>query len=360
DVRIYGGASPTSFFHETGILVDENNVPIDFSKKDAPLEEREAWKKRIQNSRILVDLERKILIFLDQPHYMLLEKLRPLLSHDRKELEYHITDKSERHGLRTKKVRIRGYPTVIFCAAKFNMDEQERTRVFLLSPETTEDKLTESLYLLAKKLGNRDAFKSELEKNCRRVWLKRRVRLIKESGIRNIIIENPDDLCKQFMENHDHLIPRHQRDFPRLIGLIKAHALLNWAHRERLPNNCINANNEDIEAGFKLYDLIATPNELNMSPRIYEIYQQIIQPLLKSKSSEGLDKKEILQAYRAKFHRALDRSVLEKEIISTLEGAGLVYLDSDPNDKRRVLIYPPDSFHISGKDDKNNVKNIRG
>ena len=353
EIKIYGGASPTSFFHEAGILVDENNIPIDFSKKpkkDAPLEERDAWKKKIQNSRILVDLEKKILIFLDQPHYMLLEKLRPLLSHDRKELEYNITDKSEKHGLRTKKVRIRGYPTVIFCAAKFNMDEQEKTRVWLLSPETTEDKITESLYLLAKKLGNRDAFKEELENDCRRIWLKRRIKMIKDAGIRNIIIENPDALCKRFIETHNHLIPRHQRDFPKLFSLIKAHALLNWAHREQLPNNCIKANNEDIEAGFKLYNSIATPNELGISPRIWEIYEQVMKPLFRVKNPEGLDKKDILKAHKEKFHRPLSYESLRKEIIPTLEGAGLIYQEPDPNDKRRILIYPTDVSPIFERD----------
>jgi hypothetical protein len=359
DVRIYAGASPTSFFHEVGVLVDKDGEPIVsiFDRSKATKEELEEHKRRLQSSRILVDLEKKILIFLDQPHYMLLEKLRALLSHDRKKLEYKITDKSERYGLRTKTVIIKGYPTVIFCAAKFNIDEQEKTRMFLLSPETSDDKLIESLYLLAKKLGNRDAFKEELENDCRRVWLKRRVMLIKNEGIRNVVIENPDALCKRFIETHNHLIPRYQRDFPKLIALIKAHALLNCFHREQLPNNCIKANDEDIEAGFKLYDSIATPNELGISPRIWEIYEQVMKPFFKAKNPEGLDKKEILQAYRAKFHRALSRVILEKEIICTLEGAGLIYQEPDPNDKRRLLIYPTGISYISEKSQQAKIDN---
>jgi len=57
DVLIYGGVSPTSFFHEKGINDKEKDATI-------------------------VNLERKILIFLDLPHYLLMEKLRPILSHD--------------------------------------------------------------------------------------------------------------------------------------------------------------------------------------------------------------------------------------------------------------------------------------
>ncbi|MEM3462402.1 MAG: hypothetical protein QXJ15_01875 [Candidatus Bathyarchaeia archaeon] len=47
----------------------------------------------------MVDLEHKILVFLHQPHWMLMEKLRPLLSHDRRSLRYSITDKMEKAGL---------------------------------------------------------------------------------------------------------------------------------------------------------------------------------------------------------------------------------------------------------------------
>lgn len=41
----------------------------------------------------IVDLERKILVFLDQPNQQVLENLRPLLSHDGKELESLLTNR---------------------------------------------------------------------------------------------------------------------------------------------------------------------------------------------------------------------------------------------------------------------------
>lgn len=322
DVHIYGGASPTAFFHEVGTWEEERKA-------------------------IIVDLEKKILIFLDQPHYTLLEKLRPLLSHDQKELMYKIVDKKQKHGHRTKTVIIRGYPTVIFLSTKFAMDEQERTRVFILSPDQSEVKIIDSINLLGKKLGNRDTFKDELQRDARRIWLKQRVSAIKNTGIRNVIIDNPDALCKAYIKSHKHLISRLQRDFPRFIGLIKAHALLNWAHRERLPNNCIKATNEDIKIGFRLYHEIATPNELGISPRIFEIYQQVINPLFKKKNFEGLDKNDILKDYRMKYHRPLSFRTLRDEILPTLEGADLVRQDIDPNDRRRTLTYPPDARDIS-------------
>ena len=65
-------------------------------------------------------------------------------------------DKNKRGSLRTKNVILVGYPTVIFCSGKLTLDEQERTRVFLLSPETDQEKLQESILLRIKKDGNRD------------------------------------------------------------------------------------------------------------------------------------------------------------------------------------------------------------
>ncbi len=59
DVVELGYASPTSFIHGNS----------EFNK---------------EKQQYTVDLERKIIIFLDQPHSMLLEHLRPLLSHDKK------------------------------------------------------------------------------------------------------------------------------------------------------------------------------------------------------------------------------------------------------------------------------------
>ncbi len=108
DVKEIGYCSPTAFFHDTG-----------------------EYNKELEG--YMVDLSRKILIFLDQPHTQLLERLRPVLSHDQKEIRLKITDKSQKHGLRTKNVIVKGFPAVIFCTAGLTIDEQEATR-FSIKP----------------------------------------------------------------------------------------------------------------------------------------------------------------------------------------------------------------------------------
>ena len=119
------GASPTSFFHE--------NADYDETKQT-----------------YTVNLENKILIFIDQPQFQLLQRLRPLLSHDRKTLTYKITDKKASGANRTKTVIIKGFCTIIFCTGGLATDEQEKTRLILLSPSTSEQKIGDALELIAK------------------------------------------------------------------------------------------------------------------------------------------------------------------------------------------------------------------
>jgi len=129
DVLKYGYVSPTAFFHDAGVLLPDPQDPGD-------PEDPERKPRKI----IWIDLKKKILVFLDQPHDQLLQRLRPLLSHDERVIIHKITDRAKRGSLITKRVWIEGFPTVLFCTAKFSMDEQERTRLILLSPETTREK----------------------------------------------------------------------------------------------------------------------------------------------------------------------------------------------------------------------------
>jgi hypothetical protein len=139
DVIIIAYFSPTAFYHDAGEWNEEKQA-------------------------IIVNLERKILIFLDQPHDQLLQRLRPLLSHDRKELLYKVTDRGEKKGLRTKNIIIRGFLSVIFCTGSLRIDEQEATRSFALSPETSVEKIREGIFLKALRKGKSLSFPGILER----------------------------------------------------------------------------------------------------------------------------------------------------------------------------------------------------
>lgn len=314
DVIRVGYCSPTAFFHDRGNFIKET-------------------------ASYFINLERKILIFLDQPHTLLLQHLRPLLSHDSKEIEQKITDKTQKYGLKTKKVIIRGFPSVIFCSAGLRIDEQEATRFLLLSPEVTQEKIKEGVSEALKKEADSGKYLEELNSNPERQLLIERIRAIKEENIKEVKIHNIDKIRERFFSAHKTLQSRHQRDIKRIISLIKSLALLNLWHRQAENLDIILTSEEDIEEGFRLWEEISFSQELNLPPYIFKVFEEVISPLYQEKQ-EGLTRKEIMQGYLRIYNRPIAEWQLRREIIPMLEMAGLITQEQDPDDRRNRLIIP--------------------
>jgi len=331
DVIEIGYCSPTAFFHDIG-----------------------EWQK--EKKRYLIDLSRKVLIFLDQPHTQLLERLRPLLSHDKKEITLKITDKTQKFGLKTKNVLLRGYPSVIFCTAGLKIDEQEATRFLLLSPETNQEKIRESIHEKIKKETDADAYRKWLDSNPERELLKQRIKAIKQESIKEIKIGSPEKIEEGFLKKNKILKPRHSRDIGRLISLTKSFALLNLWFRTK-EDSIIIANDEDIEGAFKIWDTISESQELNLPPYVYHLYQEVILPAWNERNNveeevgiikeSGLTRQDIIQKHYQVYGRFIPDWLLRQQIIPMLETSGLIIQEPNPNDKRQMLIYPTTPLTIS-------------
>ncbi len=333
DVMEIAYCSPTAFFHDVGQYDKEKNS-------------------------YLVDLSHKILIFLDQPHNELLARLRPLLSHDKKEIAIKITDKTQKNGTKTKNILLRGYPAVIFCTAGLRIDEQEATRFLLLSPEVSQDKIQQGINAIIRKEADSESFINWLEENSDRILLKERIRAIKLENIKEINIAPYEKIEERFLKNNKMLKPRHQRDIKRFLSLIKSLALLNVWWRER-NGSTITANEEDINEAFKLWDKISVSQELNLPPFIYNLYKEVIVPAWNKKNDNagklekeyfgkiGLSRQEVLSKHYEVYGRMLDNNQLRQQILPMLETAGLIIQEQDPDDKRKVLIYPSSLLQIS-------------
>jgi DNA primase len=326
DVVEIGYVTPTAFFHDSG----------EFDK------EKQGY---------LVDLSRKVMIFLDQPHTSLLERLRPLLSHDQKEMHLKITDKNQKFGLRTKNVFVKGFPAVVFCSAGVKIDEQEGTRFILLSPETTQEKLRDSISERIKRETDKDSYSDTLEENPQRRELKARIEAIKEAQIKEVKIADVELIQNLFFKNRETLKPRHQRDIGRFISLVKVLALLNLWHRTR-ENGTLFANQSDINEAFTIWQAISESQEHNVPPFIYEIYKDVIVPTWQEKKTIlemshisaqeiiGVTRQEIMKAYFAKKKRTLPASQWKSQVLPALEATGLIIQEPNPKDKREHLIIP--------------------
>lgn len=325
DVRQYGGASPTAFFHDNASFDKERNCYV-------------------------TDLERKILIFLEQPNPKLQENLRPVLSHDKKEIDYKITDKDKKGSNRAKNIIIRGYPATIFCSAGMRLDEQEATRAILLSPETTMEKVQEGVHMATLRNANKAEFFAKINASPERQQLKDRVLAIKQEHVDDIIVPNPDSIERRFLSDVKSAKPRHQRDVSHLLSIIKCITLLNvWYRRDE--NGSIVATQSDIDQGFEVWKKINKSQELNLPPYTYEFYKKYIVPIYVAKNAHrdpesksfddiGVSRKEIIHRHYELENRLPNDDTFRRQILPMLEMAGLITQEKDPNDKRNVLIFP--------------------
>lgn len=330
-VVVLGGCSPTAFFHDQGNYDKETNT-------------------------ITVDLSRKIIIFLDQPNPQLLEKLRSMLSHDAKEIKLKITDKNQKGGNRTKNVVLVGYPVIIFCTAGLNFDEQEATRFLLLSPEINEEKLREAIHEKIKKESNSTKYYQELEDNPERKLFKDRIIAIKQADINDIKISDPELVENLFSELAKKPKPRHQRDIGRITSLIKVFALLNLWFRDREGQTLI-ANKDDINEAFNLWDKISESQELNLPPYVLNLYKDVILSAYALKGT-GVSRQEIMKFHFEVYNRFLPDWQLRQWIIPMLETSGLITQEADPDDKRKILVYP--TSQLSDSNQKRNSESTSG
>jgi len=311
------------------------------SRKNESRRLREEWD--VIEKLYAVDLEKRIIVWKDTPDDQVLQPLRSLISHDEKELIADITDKSTSGGNLTKKVKLLGYPTVVFCQAAFSPDEQERTRFFIVSPDMSQEKFIGSLNLQAESLKDRNRFKELLEENADIAALKARIELIKNADIQQIIIPQQDmnALLKWFKENDGKprdLAPRDQRDFPHLVAMAKGHALFNLPQRDYIPGKTLTAKTEDIEAAKLICAKIIESNRLGLPPYAYEWWAESLSGLLESVGDEGLTKTQFSQSYYNRFKTRLsDKS--RKRLITLLEEAGFLEERTDLTDKRTTKLY---------------------
>jgi 5S rRNA maturation endonuclease (ribonuclease M5) len=302
-----GHSSATAFFHDSGKYNKETNT-------------------------ITVDLSHKILIFTENQHYQLLEKLRGFLSHDEKVMNIKVTDKNQKGGNKTKNIELIGYSAVVFCTALLKSDAQEKTRFIILSPEISDEKISGGIAKVIQKESENDKYKSGLDLDLDRKSLKLRIEAIRDFEIENIYISPEDSnyLKEQFLLTLKGLLPRHQRDIQRIICIAKSVALLNLWFRNQDGKN-ITIQKSDIDVALNLYSKVSITQNLGISPYLYQIYKDTIKPCYIEKKWEfalpefqGITYQEIMNFHFKGGKGKLDYNYLRQQIIPELEACGLI------------------------------------
>ena len=328
DKIMLSGASPTSFYHGEGVYDKERKAKI-------------------------VSLERKILIFLEQPDPKLQERLRSVLSHDNWSVNYRITNKDKRGANRAELIIIEGFPSTVFCSASLKLDEQETTRAILLSPEVTKEKILASVKLSAFASADSNLYALNVESNIERNELKDRIIAIKRELVDEIRIENPTKIIDRFnLLTNNRPLSGHSRYIKHLTYLIKAIALLNLWHRKDNLGNII-ASQKDIDQAFVLWEKFTEGQNLNISPAVHTFYKQYIIPAFNEKAKDldnavmmkdgkvGISRQEVLSYYAKTEGTIFNSDYFTKQILPQLENSGLIAQHNPTEgDKRSKHIFP--------------------
>ena len=234
-----GKLSPTAIAHDYGVLIDERTGE-EFSEYDAPNKDdyktlndgknidhpaftkaKKEWKEKLKNSFYAVNLENKILVFLEAPEYETFMMLRPILSHDVYEMSHKITGKTDGGGHRTKHIKIRGFPATVFCTTQLDYIEELSTRSLTHTPDMNPEKYTKAVQLI----GEKSAFPWLYEEDDPETTaLKERLALIIKSfgQHRRVVIPYGERLSRAYKA----MMPRDMRDYTKLQDMIKASAIL--------------------------------------------------------------------------------------------------------------------------------------
>jgi hypothetical protein len=314
DVLILGYSSPKAFFHELG--------EVDKEKK-----------------KIIINLERKNLIFQDQPHPELLAKLRPILSHDKKETEVKITDKSQRGGNLTKTVLIRGFPAVSFATTYLKLDDQEITRALILSPEISQEKIEESIRLSIKEKVDKE-FSKLLEHNEGLQILKERIlgfREISKNINQVVFVDFKEDEILNYFKYEKKYAPKDMRNIKKFMTMCECFAGLNYVF-DRVSGDTLLVKQEDVIEAVKVWKEIGKYHEIGIMPFALEVYYKVILPL--HKEGLTLTKKVIMKGIKEKFSASIQLWYLEQQVLPSLESGGFISIEKNPQDRRQIIVIP--------------------
>lgn len=321
DVRKYMRVSPTAFYYDDQAMTQDDS------------------------GEMVLDLSRKILIFMDQVDTKLQAMIRPLLSHDDKKTAFKLTNRNNSGKNAAVNGYILGYPATIFCSANMQMDEQEQTRAILLSPEITQEKINAGIDLYQQRANDNGEFQDMLTSNPKRKLLIQRIRFIRELNIRYIIVPKELEVGKIFKSTlKGNLLPRHQRDSQHFNSLIKVCALLNAPKREMRGQDLI-ATKADVDAALEIWNFLGRSQQYGIPPQMLDFYENMLIPAYITKRSSvktiaGITIDDLAAYCYGETGEMLNRDQTRKQYLPVLEQANLISYEKDPNDKRKMIIAP--------------------
>jgi hypothetical protein len=421
DVMFIGSMSPKVLIRQVGTLVDQDNVPLQprinelkRSIRIAKAEENEMFKElRLQikrkqkglqdidrtgrpiidlepetyedcrtgetleeledqlqklydNSRYIIDLHGKILIFLESPHPDVWNILKPILSHDNWEIEHPHVDTD----LKTKNVVTRGWPVCFFCTAKdesrWEIWPEIQSRFIIVSPNMSKEKYEAANVLTLQKLGLPSYVQEQVIVSKQEIETVRKCILLLKDRIRELVRVPVNG--GQFEPLNPVLIPYQEylgRSLPNdkgvemraakyvgsLLQVITiASSPFQLHHRD--GKEAI-ARPEDLVQTLHIIQDLLTTEYLGIPTQKRNFLEEIFIPCYdekrkpdesadgsKSESIIALTTKELADYYKRIMGRGIDPNNLQKRFLDELVACDLIGKMESEIDKRRQIYLP--------------------
>jgi len=349
DVWYLGGMSPKAIIHDYGVVYCEDGAPLeslerpekprksgveDFEQaKEEYRRKAREYREKVAKSYTLINMNGKIVVFLESPDPETFRILYPILSHDKKRIEYKFTDRTVRDQLRTVKVVIEGWPACIFLTADRKYVEEASTRGFTASPEMSKEKYAEALMLENVKASSPWACVSETgEFNKIRAHIKAMKQFFSTEG--DVII--PFNSLHELFPKE---IPRDMRDFQHFIQFLKALTALHFHARPRMlykGKTYALACAEDIEEAINMYSQVFETTRTGTEQQILDFYYKVVADL---GQKEYWTIAELTQEYNRNVAKKVSGETVRRWLNRLVE-IGYVDVQENPTD-RRSNIYTP-------------------
>lgn len=348
DTQFLVGISKKSLAHDHGELIDIDNKPIRIEDKpeqprkkdykDNPetyekakqkhKDDMNEWYQRLRGAKYLVNMEGKIIVFLETPNEGVLDLWYPMLSHDKKEVMYKFTDKLFGTKMQTVKVVIRGYPACFFLSAEgLPRILKSRCRNLEIEVDAIKIKGAQSIKLGTKMFPwNYEGF-TKNEEEIRQ--LIRNIRYyFKDGGFKDVLIPFP---------GLNELFPHTSKDDMRLWNhfidvQLTGRTMFNMFHRvfiKKDNKSYVLCNVNDIIKSYDIYRVKLEAEKANLTLKELRLYWKVMR-----NEQMWLGAVNIVEAWHEKYpNEKLSRSTLYP-YLKHLEEANYITSAPQIGDKR--------------------------
>ena len=293
--------------------------------------QKKLWKEKLDKSIYIVDLKNKILVFLEAPDIEVFNVLRPILSHDAKEISYKIADKSSSGSLKTKHVIIKNWPAVILCTTNLEYLEDIATRFITATPEISIEKFKEANKLT----GHKNALPFEYEEGEDFFQLRAYINFLR-SKVQDLDVILP--FGQELGAAYPSYFARSMRDLKHFIELIKVSALFHYAQRPVLTvdkTDYLLATRWDFDHIKDVWLDVEETTLTGLSGHILNFYHKAVETLAETESDFTYE--DLTQKYNETTNEKKSSDTIRKWV-NLLCDVGWLTKTDDPDDKRRKRV----------------------